>query len=89
MSEKRILLLGAGLVTEPLVHYLLEEPGFRLTIATRTVSKAERMIKDHPQGHAKTLNVQDEFALEEEIKANDLTISLLPLPCILLPPVFV
>jgi saccharopine dehydrogenase-like NADP-dependent oxidoreductase len=78
MSDKKILLLGAGLVTQPLVDYLLDIPEFGLTIATRTVSKAEAMIKDHPRGVAKALNVKDETALEEEVKAHDLTISLLP-----------
>lgn len=78
MSEKSILLLGAGLVTEPLVHYLLDIPEFRLTIATRTVSKAEKLLKGHPRGTAKALNVSDEAGLEAEIKDHDLTISLLP-----------
>ncbi len=78
MSEKKILLLGAGLVTKPLVDYLLNVPGFRLTIATRTVSKAEAMIQNHPQGVARSLNINDEAALENEIKQHDLTISLLP-----------
>ncbi|HPQ39549.1 MAG TPA: saccharopine dehydrogenase C-terminal domain-containing protein [bacterium] len=78
MSEKKILLLGAGLVTEPLVQYLLAIPDFRLTIATRTVSKAEKLLKGHPHGIAKALNVSDEARLEAEIRDHDLTISLLP-----------
>ncbi|MBN1354912.1 saccharopine dehydrogenase NADP-binding domain-containing protein [bacterium] len=78
MSEKKILLLGAGLVTQPLVDYLLNIPDFHLTIATRTVAKAEKMIKNHPRGLAQSLNVQNEELLEREIKNHDLTISLLP-----------
>ncbi|MBN1297915.1 saccharopine dehydrogenase NADP-binding domain-containing protein [bacterium] len=78
MSEKKILLLGAGLVTEPLVGYLLNVPGFRLTIATRTVSKAEKLIKGHSRGVAKSLDVSNEASLEAEIMDHDLTISLLP-----------
>jgi len=78
MTEKKILLLGAGLVTEPLVDYLLEVPEFSLTIATRTVSKAVKLLKGHARGIAKSLNVKDEQALETEIKNHDLTISLLP-----------
>ncbi len=78
MTEKKILLLGAGLVTEPLVKYLLDIPEFSLTIATRTVSKAEDLLQGHPRGVAKSLNVRDEIALENEIRDHDLTISLLP-----------
>ena len=80
MSEKTILLLGAGLVTKPLVDYLLGIPEFKLTIASRTVSKAEDLVDGHPRGVAKSLNVKDETALEQEIKSHDLAISLLPAP---------
>ena len=38
---KRILLLGAGMVTRPLVRYLLDNPEFQVTISTRTVSKTQ------------------------------------------------
>ena len=80
MSNKKILLLGAGLVTRPLVKYLLDVPEFNLTIASRTVSKAEALVGGHPRGIAKSLNVKDEAALESEIQDHDLTISLLPAP---------
>ena len=48
--RKQVLVLGAGLVTRPLVEYLLKEPDFELTVATRTVGKAEKMIDGHPRG---------------------------------------
>jgi len=81
MSEatpKRVLVLGAGLVTRPLVEYLLNVPEFTLTVATRTVSKAERMIGDHPRGKAVTLNVEDDASLRELVSGADLVISLVP-----------
>jgi len=74
----RILLLGAGLVTRPLVRYLLENTEHQLTIATRTVSKAEALIEGHPRGTAEPLLVDDEAALEAAVSGHDLTISLLP-----------
>lgn len=75
---KKILLLGAGLVTDPIVQYILDIPDFRLTIATRTVEKAVAMLKNHPRGVAKSLDINDESALELAIQEHDLTISLLP-----------
>ena len=33
---KRVLILGAGLVTGPIVSYLLDK-GYRVTVASRTV----------------------------------------------------
>ncbi|MBN2171328.1 MAG: saccharopine dehydrogenase NADP-binding domain-containing protein [Candidatus Krumholzibacteriota bacterium] len=77
-TPKRILVLGAGLVTRPLVAYLLKVPEFTLTVATRTVSKAERMIADHPRGRAVTLNVEDDDSLRELVSGADLVISLVP-----------
>jgi saccharopine dehydrogenase-like NADP-dependent oxidoreductase len=74
----RVLLLGAGLVTRPLVKYLLGQPGLQLTIGSRTVAKAEALLKDHPQGHALALMVEDEAALAKQVAEHDLSISLLP-----------
>ncbi len=74
----RVLLLGAGLVTRPLVRYLLEQPDLHLTIATRTVSKAEKLLDGHERGTALRLLVDDEAALSRLVADHDLTISLLP-----------
>jgi saccharopine dehydrogenase (NADP+, L-glutamate forming) len=75
---KTILVLGAGLVTRPLVRYLLDQSGFQVIVASRTVSKAEKLIDDHPRGQAKTLLVQDSAMMKELISQSDLTISLVP-----------
>ncbi len=75
---KSILVLGAGLVARPLVRYLLEEPEFHVTVATRTLSKAERLINHHPRGTATALNVEDKGALQRFASSADLVISLLP-----------
>ncbi len=72
-----VLLLGAGLVTRPLVNYLLDK-SFKLTVASRTVSKAEALIDGRPNGSAISLNVEDRTALEILVADSDLTISLLP-----------
>ena len=75
---KQILLLGAGLVSRPLVRYLLEQPEFKLLIATRTVSKADALLEGHPRGESKAWTIDDLGALEEMIKSSALVISLLP-----------
>ncbi len=73
-----VLVLGAGLVAGPLVHYLLDARGFRVTVATRTVDKAEKLIGGAKNGTAVALDVDDEAALEALIAQHDLSISLLP-----------
>jgi len=75
---KRVLVLGAGLVAGPLVRYLLDIEGFEVTVASRTVSKAERLTGDARNGIARGLDVRDEAALETLISEHDLSISLLP-----------
>ena len=75
---KHVLVLGAGLVAGPLVRYLLAVEGFELTVASRTVSKAEALIGEATNGTALALDVKDEAQLERLISEHDLSISLLP-----------
>jgi len=74
----RVLVLGAGLVTNPLIQYLLKIEGVELTVATRTVSKAEKMIAGHARGRAVALDIEDDAATRELIENCDLVISLVP-----------
>ena len=75
---RQVLVLGAGLVTRPHVRYLLDVPDFEVTVASRTVSKAESLIDGHPRGRAVALNVRDEAELENLIRKADLAVSMLP-----------
>jgi saccharopine dehydrogenase-like NADP-dependent oxidoreductase len=74
---KNVLILGAGLVVKPIVQYLLQH-GFKVTVATRTQSKADEMIAGHPNGVSVAWTVEDLPGLEKMIAGNDLTVSLLP-----------
>jgi len=75
---KKVLVLGAGLVSGPLVHYLLRQDGFEVTVASRTVEKAQQIVGDATNGIAKRIDVNDETLLENLISQADLSISLLP-----------
>jgi len=74
----KVLVLGAGLVGGPLVRYLLNVDGFTVTVASRTVVKAQALVGGADNGIALFLNVKDEAALEALIADHDLSISLLP-----------
>lgn len=76
-NMKNVLVLGAGLVAKPLVEYLLNK-GFYLTIATRSVEKAEKILKDHPKAKAVQWRAEEIEQLEKLIKDCDLAVSLLP-----------
>jgi saccharopine dehydrogenase (NADP+, L-glutamate forming)/spermidine synthase len=75
---KKILILGAGLVAKPLVRYLLDHPNFKVEVASRTVSKAIKLIDGHPDGTAKELNLKNEEGLRDEVANADLVISMVP-----------
>lgn len=74
----KILVLGAGLVAKPLVRYLLEQPGFEVTVADEIVSKADKLVDNHPRGTSKSLNLEDVERLRGEVKKADLVISIVP-----------
>jgi len=74
---KTVLVLGAGLVTRPLVNYLLKH-NIRVRVASRTVAKAEQLIGNHPNGEAIEWTVDKEYELKEMIADADLVVSLLP-----------
>jgi len=78
---KKVLVLGAGLVSRPLVRYLLDQPDFKVTVASRTVSKADALVGGHPDGSTTALLAdKDPDKLESLISDHDLAISLLPAP---------
>ena len=74
---KNVLVLGAGLVSRPLIRYLLDND-FKVVMASRTVSKAEKIIDGHPNGTPLSLDVSDDATLEKLVSESDLTVSLLP-----------
>ena len=65
------------MVVKPIVTYLLDK-GYQVTVATRTKSKADAMVGDHPNGRTLAWTVDDEETLERLVKEHDLSVSLLP-----------
>jgi len=74
----KILVLGAGLVSRPGVRYLLERKELEVTVASRTVSKAEKLVVGHANGRAVAVDVENQEDLAALISRHDLVISLLP-----------
>ena len=75
---RRILILGAGMVSQPIVKYLLNQPDYHVKMASRTISKAEAVIGSHERGQAEELNVTDDEHLENLISDAEVIVSLLP-----------
>jgi saccharopine dehydrogenase-like NADP-dependent oxidoreductase len=75
---KRVVVFGAGLVVRAHVRYLLDH-GFHVTVASRTVSKAEDILDGHANGTPMAFDVTVEpEKLESIIAEHDLAVSLLP-----------
>ncbi len=75
---KHVVCFGAGLVARPYIDYLLRK-GFHVTVASRTISKAEKMIAGHKNGTAVAFDIQKHpEKLAGLIKQADLATSLLP-----------
>lgn len=75
--SKKVTIFGAGLVVKPMVDYLAKN-GYEITVASRTISKAEKLAEPHPNVTAKQFITDDEAAMAEFVKASDLVVSLLP-----------
>lgn len=75
----QVLVLGAGLVARPLVQYLLDQPDFQVTVASRTVEKAGALIGDRPNGRALAFDIEREpERLDDLVAQADLAVSMLP-----------
>ncbi len=74
---KKVLILGAGMVVKPMVHYLLDN-NIDVTIASRTKSKADKMLEGYVIGKSITWTVDQLDVLNDLIKSHDLIVSLLP-----------
>lgn len=75
---KQILVLGAGLVARPLVRYLMEQTGIRVTLADQVQKKADALIGSHPSGTAISMDVQNKENLFKSVSGADIVVSLLP-----------
>ncbi len=63
---KKVVVFGAGMVAGAHVEYLLDH-GFEVTVASRTLSKAQELVKGRAHGHAVTVNSDDTAAMGEII----------------------
>ena len=77
----KILVIGAGRSTSSLIKYLLEkseEEKLEVIVADICIENAQKLIGNHVNGKAITLDIFNETARKEEIKQADIVISMLP-----------
>jgi len=73
----KILILGSGLVAEPMVRYFLNKR-WHVTVASNTPGRSEKMIGSSEFGTTVFWEAGDESTLDRLVSEHDLTVSLLP-----------
>jgi len=76
---KKVLVLGAGMVSKPLVDYLLDHQ-YQVTLGDLNLSQAQALIADHPRGQAIQVNMAEPTTWQGLVGKADMVISLLPPP---------
>lgn len=74
---KKVLILGAGLVSKPLIEYLLEKR-IAILVASPMKERADEMIGSNPLGRSVDWSMDDPLTLARLISEHDVTVSLLP-----------
>lgn len=75
---KKVLILGAGFVTKPMVDYFIAVCNYHVTVATRTVSKAQRLFDGYEKGVAVQWTLDDLDTLDKMVEETDLVVSMIP-----------
>lgn len=74
---KKVLILGAGMVANPIIQHLLSK-NINLTVAALNYDEAKRMVGDAKNGKAIYWTVEETEALDKMISEHDVVVSLLP-----------
>jgi len=73
---QKVLLLGSGFVAKPTVDVLSADPNIEVTVACRTLEKAQTLAGKVAK--AASVDVDNQEQLDAAVAANDLVISLIP-----------
>ncbi len=77
----KIAVLGAGYVVKPMIDYFIDYCKYEVIVATRTVSKAEKVIAGRPLGTAISWTIDQVDALEQIIREVEVVIVMIPRSC--------
>uniref|UniRef100_A0A7M4FXZ6 Alpha-aminoadipic semialdehyde synthase, mitochondrial n=1 Tax=Crocodylus porosus TaxID=8502 RepID=A0A7M4FXZ6_CROPO len=78
-KKKKVLLLGSGYVSGPVIEYLTRDPNIQITAASFMKEQLEQLTKKHSNVTSVIMDViKHEDKLSTLVKKHDLVISLLP-----------
>ena len=77
---KKVVIIGAGKMTKPMVDYFIDKCGYQVVMVNRTVSNAEKVIAGRPLGKTVRWAAGESEVLDEVICKADIVISMVPKP---------
>jgi saccharopine dehydrogenase-like NADP-dependent oxidoreductase len=77
----KVAVLGAGYVVKPMIDYFIDICKYEVIVATRTVSKAEKVIAGRPLGTAISWTIDEVDALEKIIREVEIVVVMIPRSC--------
>ncbi|MDA3952021.1 MAG: saccharopine dehydrogenase NADP-binding domain-containing protein [Bacteroidales bacterium] len=78
---RRVAVLGAGYVVKPMIDYFIDTCKYEVIVATRTVSKAEKIIAGRPLGTSISWTIDQVDALEKIIQDVEVVVVMIPRSC--------
>ena len=75
---RKVAILGAGYVVKPMVDYFIDVCKYEVIIATRTVSKAEKVIAGRSLGTSVSLTIDQVDTLEKIIQDVEVVVVMTP-----------
>ena len=73
-----VTVLGAGLVAGPVVRHILEASSHTVTVAARSIDRANELVGGHPRGSAVAFDIDNAAALDGLAAKSDVLVSMLP-----------
>lgn len=73
-----VTVFGAGLVAGPVVRHILDSSSHTVTVAARSVDRAEALLGSNPRGKAVAFDIADADALDRLVAESDVCVSMLP-----------
>ncbi len=77
---KKVAIVGAGLMSQPLVDYFIDTCGYQVFVLDRILASAEKVVGGRPAGKAVEWLNNDPHVLDHVIREVDIAISMVPKP---------
>lgn len=77
---KTVAIIGAGLMVKPLIDYFIDKCGYKVIVANRTLSKAEKLVAGRAQAKAVRWSTDEPDVLDKVVSESDLAVSMVPKP---------